>query len=80
MQNEAPGRLTVSVTGKGGIWQTKPPDAESASWGCFPESAGNRPHLSGARGVSQPGLMGFVLSRLSAIETEALTSAGAACR
>jgi len=33
-------RPTVCVTGKGGIWRTKPPDAESASWGRDPESAG----------------------------------------
>jgi len=26
-------------------------DAESASWGRFPESVGECPHLSGARGV-----------------------------
>jgi hypothetical protein len=44
---------TVGVTGKGGMWQKKPPDAESASWGRFPESAGKAPHLSGARGVGQ---------------------------
>ncbi len=45
-------RLTAGVTGKGGIWRTKPPDAESAVWGRFPASAANGPHLSGARGVS----------------------------
>jgi len=44
--------LTAGVTGKGGIWRTKPPDAESAVWGRFPESVGESPHLSGARGVS----------------------------
>jgi len=42
---------TAGVTGKGGSWREKPPDAESASWGRFPESAANGPHLSGARGV-----------------------------
>ena len=42
---------TAGVTGKGGNWREKPPDAESAVWGRFPESAGSRPHLSGARGV-----------------------------
>jgi len=46
-----PKRLTAGVTGKRGNWRTKPPDAESAVWGRFPESAGKRPHLSGARGV-----------------------------
>jgi len=25
--------LTAGVTGKGGIWREKPPDAESAVWG-----------------------------------------------
>ena len=44
-------RPTAGVTGKGGTWRRKPPDAESASWGCFLESVGERPHLSGARGV-----------------------------
>jgi hypothetical protein len=39
-------RLTAGVTGKGGVWQKKPPDAESAVWGRFPESAGKAPHLS----------------------------------
>ena len=43
--------LTAGVTGKRGMWRTKPPDAESAFWGRFPESAANSPHLSGARGV-----------------------------
>jgi len=43
--------LTAGVTVKGGIWRTKPPDAESAVWGRFLESAGKTPHLSGARGV-----------------------------
>jgi hypothetical protein len=47
------GCLTAGVTGKGGMWRTKPPDAESASWGRFPESAAERPHLSGARGVTK---------------------------
>jgi hypothetical protein len=45
-------RLTAGVTGKGGIWRIKLPDAESASWVRFPEIAAERPHLSGARGVS----------------------------
>jgi len=44
---------TAGVTGKGGNWRTKPPDAESAVWGRDPESVGERPHLSGARGVGQ---------------------------
>jgi len=44
-------RPTAGVTGKGGIWRKKPPDAESAVWGRFPESVGECPHLSGARGV-----------------------------
>ena len=44
-------RPTAGFTGKSGIWRTKPPDAESAAWGRFPESAAERPHLSGARGV-----------------------------
>ena len=44
---------TAGVTGKGGIWRTKPPDAESASWSRFSASAGKAPHLSGARGVGQ---------------------------
>jgi len=34
----------IGVTGMGGIWREKPPDAESA------ESVGESPHLSGARG------------------------------
>ena len=46
-------RLTAGVTGKGGTWRTKPPDAESAFWGRFPESVGDSPHLSGARGVGR---------------------------
>ena len=46
-------RLTAGVTGKCGIYQTKPPDAESAPWGLFPKSVGSRPHLSGARGVGR---------------------------
>jgi hypothetical protein len=33
------------------MWREKPPDAESAVGGRDPESAGKRPHLSGARGV-----------------------------
>jgi hypothetical protein len=41
-------RLTAGVTGKGGTWQKKPPGAESASLGRFPESAGKAPHKSGA--------------------------------
>ena len=45
------GSPTAGVTGKGGIWREKPPDAESAVWGRYPESAGECPHLSGARGV-----------------------------
>jgi len=49
----ARGVPTAGVTGKGGIWRRKPPDAESASWGRFPESVGECPHLSGARGVGQ---------------------------
>ena len=44
-------QLTAGVTGKGGIWRTKPPDAESAVWGRDRESVGECPHLSGARGV-----------------------------
>jgi hypothetical protein len=43
--------LTAGVTGKGGNWRTKLPDAESAVWGRYPESVGECPHLSGARGV-----------------------------
>jgi hypothetical protein len=39
---------TAGVTDKGGIWREKPPDAESASWSRLPESAAERPHLSGA--------------------------------
>ena len=35
-----PSSPTAGVTGKGGIWRTKPPDAESAVWSRFPESAG----------------------------------------
>ncbi len=49
--------LQVIGTGKGGMWREKLPDAESASWGRFPESVGESPHLSGARGV---GLLLFV--------------------
>jgi hypothetical protein len=37
----AKNRLTAGVTGKGGIWRTKPPDAESAVWGRIPKSVGN---------------------------------------
>ena len=32
---------TAGVTGKGGIWRRKPPDAESAAWDRLPESAGS---------------------------------------
>ena len=46
-------RPTAGVTGKGGIWRTKPPDAESAVGAADPESVGERPHLSGARGVGR---------------------------
>jgi len=35
------------------MWRIKPPDAESAFWGRDPESAAERPHLSGARGVGR---------------------------
>ena len=42
---------TADVTGKRGSWISSP-DAKSAVWGRFPESAGKAPHLSGARGVS----------------------------
>jgi hypothetical protein len=35
---------TAGVTGKGGNWRTKPPDAESAVWGQNPESVGESPH------------------------------------
>jgi hypothetical protein len=35
-------------TGKGGNWLIKPPDAKSASWGRYPESATERPQLSSA--------------------------------
>jgi len=35
------------------MWREKPPGAESAVWGRFPESAAGRPHLSGARGVGR---------------------------
>jgi hypothetical protein len=35
----------------GGAWRKKPPDAKSAFWSRYPESAGKAPHLSGARGV-----------------------------
>jgi hypothetical protein len=44
---------TAGVTGKGGIWREKLPDAESAVWGRDFESVGDSPHLSGARGVGQ---------------------------
>ena len=44
--------LTAGVTGKGGIWRAKPPDAESAVGNVFSESVGESPHLSGARGVT----------------------------
>jgi hypothetical protein len=46
-------RPTAGVTGKRGIWRKKPPDAESAAWGRSPESVGECPHLSGARGVGR---------------------------
>ena len=42
---------TAGVTGKRGKWRIKPPDAESAVGARIPESAAERPHLSGARGV-----------------------------
>jgi hypothetical protein len=38
----------AGVTGKGGMWREKPPNAESAVGAAFPESAAERPHLSGA--------------------------------
>jgi hypothetical protein len=44
---------TVCVSGKGGVLQTKPPDAESAVGSRFPESAGKASHLSGARGIGR---------------------------
>jgi hypothetical protein len=44
---------TAGVTGKCGNWRTEPPDAESAVWGRSPESVGESPHLSGARGVGR---------------------------
>ena len=47
-------RPTAGFTGKGRIWRKKPPDAESAVWGCFSESVGESPHLSDA-----PELGGF---------------------
>jgi hypothetical protein len=34
-------RLTAGVTGKGGNWRRKPPDAESAVGARIPESAGS---------------------------------------
>jgi hypothetical protein len=34
------GGLTAGVTGKGGMWREKPPDAESAVGAAFPASAG----------------------------------------
>jgi hypothetical protein len=46
-------QLTAGVTGKGGNWRQKPPDAESAVGAAFPESAAECPHLSGARGVGR---------------------------
>jgi hypothetical protein len=52
---------TAGVTGKRGVWREKPPDAESAVWGRFLESAGKAPHLSGARGVGQVLQDGFEL-------------------
>jgi hypothetical protein len=45
-------RPAAGFTGKGGIWQKKTPDAESAVWGRNPESAAKRPFLSGACGFS----------------------------
>ena len=47
------GGPTAGVTGKGGTWREKPPDAESAVWSRDPESVGECPHLSGARGVGR---------------------------
>jgi len=32
---------TAGITGKGGIWREKPPDAESAVGARIPESVGN---------------------------------------
>jgi len=43
--------LTAGVTGMGGTWREKSPDAESAAGARIPESVGKAPHLSGARGV-----------------------------
>ena len=44
---------TAGVTGKGGMWRTKPPDAESAVGGQNPESVGECPLVSGAHGVGR---------------------------
>jgi hypothetical protein len=35
------GKPTAGVTGKGGSWREKPPDAESAVGAAFPASAGS---------------------------------------
>jgi len=43
--------LTAGVTGKGGSWRRRPPGAESAVGAESLASVGERPHLSGARGV-----------------------------
>jgi hypothetical protein len=45
------GGPTAGVTGKGENWREKPPDAEFVVGAESSESAGIRPHLSGARGV-----------------------------
>ena len=46
---------TAGVTGKGGSWQKKPPDAGFTVWGRFPESAGK------PRSCPEHVLLGFSL-------------------
>src|SRR5512136_1485929 len=74
------GGSTAGVTGKRGIWRTKPPDAESAVGGRIPESAGKAPHLSAARGVGHARLNGARLSPRKRPNAEALNPAGQAPR
>jgi hypothetical protein len=42
-----------ALPARAGCGGKKPPDAESAVWGRDPESVGDSPHLSGARGVGR---------------------------
>jgi len=45
--------LNNTICVKSSFLREKPLNAESAVWGRFPDSVGESPHLSGARGVSR---------------------------